>query len=232
MNSQNKIIGVEGLTMEFDGRCVLDNVSADVFAGDFVAITGPNGGGKSTLLRTVLRLIKPTYGKVEYFWEGHSVNHLKFGYLPQKNNVDSRFPLTVEEVVASGLLGDRQNRLGDFSDYALNLIDETIRQVGMQDHRRQVIGTLSGGQLQRALIGRAIISQPDVVILDEPLSYLDRRFIGQIYEIVADIAKRATILLVSHKMTVISEMANRHWIVDRTLHECHASHHYLKTECD
>ena len=102
----------------------------------------------------------------------------------------------------------------------------------MQDHRRQVIGTLSGGQLQRALIGRAIISRPDVVILDEPLSYLDRRFIGQIYEIVADIAKRATILLVSHEMTVISEMANRHWIVDRTLHECHASHHYLKTECD
>ena len=234
MNSQqNKIISIEGLTVDFGKFKALDNVSAEIHKGDFVAITGPNGGGKSTLLKSILHLIAPTTGCVRYFNDnGEETGDLRFGYLPQKSNIDSRFPITVEEVVASGLLGEHRNWRGKFSDTARHKIDSIIAMMGVDGIRRHVIGTLSGGQLQRTLLGRAVISDPDIVVLDEPLSYVDHAFVEQIYGIVADLAKRSTVILVSHEMTVISEMANRHWIVDHTLHQCHAAHHYLKTECD
>lgn len=218
--------------MSYGNRLALDSVSSEIRKGDFVAVTGPNGGGKSTLLKAMLRLVAPTSGKVVYWESGRETTRLRFGYLPQKNNVDSRFPVTVEEVVASGLLGEGKNWRGRYSAEASKRIADVMEMMGVAGLRRQVIGTLSGGQLQRALLGRAIVSNPDVVVLDEPLSYVDRAFVQQIYRIVEDIARQATVILVSHEMTTISEMANRHWIVDRTLHECHAAHHYLKTECD
>ncbi|MBD9005998.1 MAG: ATP-binding cassette domain-containing protein [Porphyromonadaceae bacterium] len=229
---QNKIISVENITVDFGNFRALDNVNAEINAGDFVAITGPNGGGKSTLLKTMLHLLTPTKGRVRYFNGDEEVDSLRFGYLPQKSNIDNRFPITVEEVVASGLLGERRNWRGKFSDAASEKIEATMKKMGVDGFRRQVIGTLSGGQLQRTLLGRAVISNPDIVVLDEPLSYVDHAFVEQIYGIVADLAKRSTVVLVSHEMTVISEMANRHWIVDHALHQCHAAHHYLKTECD
>lgn len=228
----NRIISIEGLTVDFGNFKALDNVNAEINQGDFVAITGPNGGGKSTLLKSMLHLIAPTRGQVRYYADGAETDRLRFGYLPQKSNIDSRFPITVEEVVASGLLGERRNWRGKFSPAATAKIESTLEEMGIEAIRRQVIGTLSGGQLQRTLLGRAVISDPDIVVLDEPLSYVDRTFVEQIYGIVAKLAERATMVLVSHEMTVISEMANRHWIVDHTLHQCHAAHHYLKTECD
>ena len=212
------IIAAGHISVEYGSTLALDDVSFAINSGDFVAITGPNGGGKSTLLKTLLKLIKPTSGTVEYYMNGVPVESLHIGYLPQKSNIDNRFPITVEEVVASGLYGDSRNWRGKL--------------MGVADLRKRVIGSLSGGQLQRTLLGRAVISDPEIVVLDEPLSYVDHNFIEQIYKIVEDISHHATLILVSHEMTVISEMANRHWIVDHTLHECHASHHYLKTECD
>ena len=104
--------------------------------------------------------------------------------------------------------------------------------VGLKEHAHRPIGNLSGGQLQRALLGRAIISQPRVLVLDEPLSYVDKRFEGRIYEIVSQLSRNTTILLVSHEMSKISTMANRHIIIDKQLHECSASHHYITTECE
>ena len=235
MDSQNKkrIISIEGLSVEFGKFKALDNVNAEITSGDFVAITGPNGGGKSTLLKSILHLIKPTSGQVRYYGaDGSAVDSLRFGYLPQKSNIDNRFPITVEEVVASGLLGEKRNWRGRYSADARRRIEEVMATMGVAGYRNQVIGSLSGGQLQRTLLGRAVISEPDIVVLDEPLSYVDHTFVEQIYGIIADLAKRSTVILVSHEMTVISEMANRHWIVDHSLHQCHAAHHYLKTECD
>lgn len=234
MKSQNNdtIIAIDGVTVEFGRAAALSDVSATVSKGDFVAVTGPNGGGKSTLLKTMLKLTPPTRGSVAYFWDGKPANHLRFGYLPQKSNIDSRFPITVEEVVASGLQGRSNGWRGSYPPAAREKVAATLELMGIAPLRARAIGTLSGGQLQRTLLGRAVISDPDIVVLDEPLSYVDRTFVEQIYEIIADIARRSTVVLVSHEMTVISEMANRHWIVDHSLHECHAAHHYLKTECD
>lgn len=113
-SQQNKIISVENITVDFGNFRALDNVSAEINAGDFVAITGPNGGGKSTLLKTMLHLLTPTKGRVRYFNGDEEVDGLRFGYLPQKSNIDNRFPITVEEVVASGLLGERRNWRGKF----------------------------------------------------------------------------------------------------------------------
>lgn len=225
-------IAADHITVDYGNTVALDDVTVGINSGDFVAITGPNGGGKSTLLKVLLKLIRPVSGRVEYYENGQVVDRLHIGYLPQKSNIDSRFPITVEEVVASGLYGDRCNWRGKFSGLTSQKIDSILELMGIAGLRKRVIGSLSGGQLQRTLLGRAVISEPDIVVLDEPLSYVDHNFIEQIYKIVEDISKRSTVILVSHEMTVISEMANRHWIVDHTLHECHASHHYLKTECD
>ena len=228
MHSQNnseRLIWLNDISIEREGRQILSNVSMEVHAGDFIAITGPNGGGKTTLLRIMLRLLKPDSGKVIY--NSDTGNALSIGYLPQKNMIDSHFPITVREVIISGLLGikgvDKTER--DES------VDKILDIVGMTEHQHQPIGLLSGGQLQRALLGRAIISNPDILVLDEPLSYIDKRFEVRFYEIISHLKHNTTVVLVSHEMTTLAEMANRHFIVDHTLHECTAHHHYIRSEC-
>ncbi len=231
-NKGDLMIRVGGVTVAYGDTVAIKDVSLQVNRGDFIAITGPNGGGKSTLLRTLLKLLKPTLGTVEYFTNGAVADSLKIGYLPQKSNIDSRFPITVEEVVASGLYGENRNWRGRYSADVRERIEDTLNLMGVADLRNRVIGALSGGQLQRTLLGRAVISSPELVVLDEPLSYVDRDFVHHIYKIIEDISRRSTVILVSHEMVVLSDMANRHWIVDHALHECHAAHHYMRTECD
>lgn len=214
--------------MRWDGKTVLSGIDLSVNEGDFIAMTGPNGGGKTTLLRIILKLLAPTSGSVGYYAGGAEVDRLPIGYLPQKNMIDSRFPITVEEVVASGLLA----KGGCSHEEMKSLVERTISLVELESHARAAIGELSGGQLQRALLGRAIISSPEVLVLDEPLSYLDKHFEEHIYRILSTLASSTTILLVSHEMSVISKMANRHLIVDHALHECTADHHYIQSPCD
>jgi len=223
------VISLRDVSMEWDTLRVLTDVGLDVRRHDFLAITGPNGGGKSTLLRIILKLLKPTRGKVVYFdAAGNSVDRLHIGYLPQKNMIDSRFPITVREVVASGLSGPYGSRIADKP----RLVDETLGLIELTSHGDAAIGTLSGGQLQRALLGRAIISGPDVLVLDEPLSYLDRNFGQHTYRLLEELAPHTTIILVSHEMTTIAAMASRHLIVDNTLHECSAHSHFVCTDCE
>ena len=224
---QNKMIELDHVWMQWDNRIALQDVSLSIDEGDFVAITVPNGGGKTTLLRIVLKLLKPTQGRVIYREQGREVKDLVVGYLPQKNMIDQRFPISVEEVISSGLLSQKLDKTE-----VANQVAKIIDMVGLKEHAHRPIGNLSGGQLQRALLGRAIISQPRVLVLDEPLSYVDKRFEGRIYEIVSQLSRNTTILLVSHEMSKISTMANRHIIIDKQLHECSASHHYITTECE
>lgn len=221
------IISLRDINQSWDRRTVLSDINFDVNRGDFIAITGPNGGGKTTLLRIILRLLRPTSGTVTYLRDGQPTNNLSVGYLPQKNMIDSRFPITVEEVVASGLIGGKTDK-----STAAELTRETVRLMGLEEHAAKSIGSLSGGQLQRALLGRAIISRPRLLVLDEPLSYVDKQFEHYIYDLVAELSHTTTILLVSHEMSTIAGMANRHLIIDHTLHECHSQHHHVHYNCD
>jgi len=208
--------------MTRDDRVILSDVNLTVNEGDFVAITGPNGGGKTTLLRIILGLLKPTSGEVIYEMKRPSI-----GYLPQKNMIDSQFPVSVREVIESGLLGIRGIGNAEKKDR----VQDTLVRIEMEELADRPIGRLSGGQLQRALLGRAIISQPHILVLDEPLSYIDKHFEAHIYRIIGEIAPHCTVLLVSHEMSRISSMANRHLLVDRKVTECTASVHYVESQC-
>ena len=215
------LLSLSGVGMSWDGRDVLRNVGFDVHQGDFIAITGPNGGGKTTLLRIMLGLLRPTRGTVT------RDRDVRVGYLPQKNMIDSHFPISVHEVISSGLLALDMDKVE-----RRRLYDETIRRVGLEAHADQPIGQLSGGQLQRALLGRAIISHPRLLVMDEPLSYIDKHFEAQLYDLMRELARDTTIVLVSHEMTTIAGMANRPFIIDVELHECSAPHHYIHSDCD
>lgn len=227
-NRRQAIISLRNVNMGWGGRTVLSDVDLDVERGDFLAITGPNGGGKSTLLTIMLKLVRPRSGSVTYFSpDGRQVEHLHIGYLPQKNKIDSHFPISVREVISSGLLGPYAAGMTGKKE----AVESTLSTVGLIEHADMPIGTLSGGQLQRTLLGRAIISQPDILILDEPLSYLDKHFEQKVYELLEALAPTTTIILVSHEMTAIAKMAKRHLIVDGSIHECCASHHFYHA-CD
>ena len=222
MSDHDIIISLKGVSLVREGKKILNDVNFDVHSGDFVAITGPNGGGKTTMLRIILGLLPPSRGKA-------TVKHgVSIGYLPQKNMIDSHFPISVREVVQSGLLATK----GIDKAERERLVAETLKKIEMEAFADNPIGQLSGGQLQRALVGRAIISRPQLLVLDEPLSYIDKRFEHHLYGLIEEMAKDTTILLVSHEMSKISAMANRHLIIDHTLHECSAAHHYVHSDCD
>ena len=212
------LIRIENLSFRRDDRNILTNVNLTVERGDFVAITGPNGGGKTTLLRLILGLLKPSTGTITIADEhGHKTS---IGYLPQKNSVDSQFPISVHEVVSSGLLAQKNMSKVEKE----RRVAEVLGLIELVDYSRQSIGRLSGGQLQRALFGRAIISRPEILVLDEPLSYLDNHFEERLYHIIDELSRHTTILLVSHQMSRISRMANRHLLIDHTVQECNMPH--------
>lgn len=218
------IIRLRDVSVRFDRKTVIDSVDLDVYKGDFMAITGPNGGGKTTLLRVMLKLLKPTSGSVTYLSSGRETKRLPIGYLPQKSMIDTHFPITVKEAVMSGLErgffgrlpADAKEKFGSVADLC-----------GISGYLGKGVGELSGGQLQRTLLARAVISDPEVLVLDEPLSYVDKQFEHKIYSIMERLAHNTTIILVSHEMSVISGMANRHLIVDHTVTHCHALRHYV-----
>jgi zinc transport system ATP-binding protein len=209
MNSHDTdtpILRLDGISLRRDGRDILSNICLEVQKGEFVAITGPNGGGKTTLLRIILGLQKPSAGRIERRHDSVS------GYMPQKTTVDSHFPVTVEEVVESALLACSMTR----NDKNRRL-EETLAMLGLQDLRRRPIGHLSGGQLQRTLIARALVRKPDILLLDEPMSYLDRHAERELAEILGRLKDEGTtILMVTHSPAAVASITDRRIYIDRT----------------
>lgn len=216
MTGSSPIITLHDISMRWDSRTVLKDINLDIHQDDFMVITGPNGGGKSTLLRIILKLLKPTTGSVSYYnGDGRETDSLHIGYLPQKSHIDSHFPITVREVIQSGLMGCRSI---DKKEHQA-LVNKTLETTGLVAHAGSPIGSLSGGQLQRTLLGRAIISSPHVLVLDEPMSYLDRTFEHETYELLRQLASTTTILLVTHDYDSVQPLATRHITVDVTVRQ-------------
>lgn len=204
----NKIIELKDITVGYDNNPpILKNVNLSVFEKDFLGIIGPNGGGKTTLLKTILGLKKPTEGSIIFFNDGKKVDQLKIGYLPQVNQIDKRFPISIFEVILSGI-----SISGYFSSYSKEQKERAKKvaiQMGLEDKMKCPIGELSGGQLQRTLLGRAIVDNPELLILDEPNSYVDKKFESSFYKILEELNKTTAIIMVSHDVgTVLSIVKN------------------------
>lgn len=202
----NKLIEVKGLKASYDKKTVLRDINLTVYEHDFLGIIGPNGGGKTTLIKLIMGLLNPDEGSIQYFRNGIAVDKISIGYLPQYNAIDKKFPISVYDVILSGLSG-KKSFFSNFTDEHHAQVREIIQRMGLEGLEKKAIGQLSGGQMQRALLGRAIVANPEVVILDEPNTYIDQRFESRLYEILSEMNKERTIILISHDIgTVISNV--------------------------
>lgn len=212
----NPIIQLKHIEAAYDEKKVLTDVNLTVYDKDFLGIIGPNGGGKTTLIKVILGLLKPQSGEIHFFKDGKAVNEIKMGYLPQYNNIDKKFPISVYDVILSGL-SKQKSLIQRFSKEQHRKVTETISRMGLEGLEKRAIGQLSGGQLQRALLGRAIISEPDVVILDEPNTYIDKRFEAKLYKLLEEINCDRAIILVSHDIGTVLQNVKTIACVNETL---------------
>lgn len=229
------LIEIKNLSAGYDSRTVLRNVNLTVYDRDFLGIIGPNGGGKTTLIKCILGLLKPTTGEILYrvttasnnnpaFLDNSATNsqfstlnsQFSMGYLPQYNSIDRKFPITVEEVILSGL-SSQKSLISRFTATHREKARQVIARMGLEGLEKRAIGALSGGQLQRALLGRAIISDPALVVLDEPSTYIDKRFEARLYELLAEINHDCAIILVSHDIGTVLQQVKSIACVNETL---------------
>lgn len=217
------IIEIKNLNAGYDGRSVLRDVNLTVYERDFLGIIGPNGGGKTTLIKCILGLLKPTSGEIilaSHLTADSQLStlncQLTMGYLPQYNSIDRKFPITVKDVILSGL-SSKKSLISRFTAQHREKAHQVIARMGLEGLEERAIGALSGGQLQRALLGRAIISDPEVVILDEPSTYIDKRFEARLYELLAEINKDCAIILVSHDIGTVLQQVKSIACVNETL---------------
>ena len=198
--SDNPVVSLEGVNFAYGGTEVLRDVNFALEQGDFVGIIGPNAGGKTTLLKIVLGLLSPDSGEVRVLGGRARDARGKVGYVPQYARFDRSFPIRVRTAVAMGVLGPG----GPRSDAATTAVEEALVRVDLQDVADRQIGALSGGQLQRALIARALVAGPRLLLLDEPTASLDTRIGRSVYELLEELAEEITVVLVSHDIGVIS----------------------------
>ncbi len=212
------VITADHLTFRYDGKDVLSDISFSLEAGDYVGLVGPNGSGKSTLVRLALGLESPAAGRILLFgqapvrfnqWE-------KIGYLPQKNSALGRFfPATVAEVVSLGLLPGKSYSRSQKQD----VLQRVMEQMDIVDIRNKLIGELSGGQQQRVLLARALVKEPEVLILDEPTIAIDpairEKFLGTLVDLNRN--KGVTVLLVTHDTGSIGQYANKLLYLDNVV---------------
>ena len=212
-----KLLEVKNLSVSYGAKAVLKNISFILWENDFLGMIGPNGGGKTTLLKAILGLLKPSDGEIAFYKKGRPATALKMGYLPQINQIDKHFPISVFEVVASGLMAEKKV-WRRYSNEQLKQINETLDKMGISEKAKCPVGELSGGELQRVLLGRAIVSHPKVLILDEPNTYVDKYFESRLYQLLEEINNDIAIILVSHDTGTILPLVKNIACVNETLH--------------
>lgn len=200
----NTLIKIRNLSVDYDAQRVLHDVDLDIYADDFLGVIGPNGGGKTTLVKAILGAV-PHSGTIEFSPALYDGSRRLIGYMPQQSNFDRAFPISVRETVVSGLQSQRR-MMGRYSreDYAR--ADRLLEQTGILSVARAPIGEISGGQMQRTLLCRALIAEPRLLILDEPANFVDNRFEGELYALLKELNERIAIMMVSHDLGTITSV--------------------------
>jgi len=207
-----KVVEIDNLTVQYPDVKALDNVSFVINQGDFLGIIGPNGAGKSTLFDSMLGLNTKYKGTIKFFGEDirKSKKYLKeIGYVPQKPIFEKNFPATVSDVVRMGLRNESDE----------NKIDEILQQLWIHELENRRIGELSGGQLQRVFIAKALVNNPKILILDEPVTGIDQQSIELFYSILRELnsKQKITIIWSSHDLDAVNQLANHVACLNRTL---------------
>ena len=205
------LINIKNLFFKYQKTEVLENVNLTIKDDDFLAIIGPNGGGKSTLLKLILGLLPLQSGTIEKNIENNQV-----GYVPQNTNLNIDFPITALEVVLMSHISSKK-RLFGYSKDEISCAIESLNQVGMKDFANKKIGDLSGGQRQRVFIARALCSNPKIMLLDEPTASIDVQGQQEIYELLRELNKTICIVVVSHDLSILLNYAKNVAHVNRGL---------------
>jgi len=196
------VISFEGVDFSYNGEPVLIDVNLQIQAREMIGIIGPNGGGKTTLLRLILGLLKPDCGKILVFGESPAKAAPRMGYVPQHMQFDNRFPVSVLDVVLMGLAG--KGGMGPFSRKRVREAEKALETVNLPDFRNKPFAELSGGQRQRVLIARALATSPDMLLFDEPTANVDTSAGEKLYEVLDRLNRHMTILLVSHDVGFVN----------------------------
>lgn len=216
MSNREPIIKIENLGVRYDKITALEHVNLTIYSDDFIGVIGPNGGGKSTLVKAIMGVV-PYSGDI-LFGESlmrHKKPHI--GYLPQISSFDKAFPISVEEVVMSGLQAER-GVLRGYGKEERERVDSVLSIAHLIELKKRSIGELSGGQLQRVMLCRAIISKPKLLVLDEPANFVDNRFENELYSLLQDLSREMAIIMVSHDLGTISSVVRSIVCVNRHVH--------------
>lgn len=216
--SRDPALELRSVSFAFGTRRVLEDVDLRVEEGAFLGIIGPNGGGKTTLLEIALGLLQPDAGTVRVLGRPPKGARGRVGYVPQHARFDHDFPISVRDLVLMGRLGRRGGRPGSWKEADRAAAGRALRQMDLEDRAGDLIGSLSGGQLQRALIARALAVEPGLLLLDEPTASVDTRVGRTVYELLGNLAGELTVILVTHDVGVISRYVESVACLNRRLY--------------
>jgi len=210
-------IDIRDVSFAYGSTTVLEDVNLTVAQRETLCVVGPNGGGKTTLLKLILGLLQPNKGEIRVFGLPPRLARPKVGYMPQHVAHDQHFPITVEEVVLMGRLGGGglAGALGWYTKADRAAAVEALRAVGMEAALRWPMAALSGGQRQRVLLARAICTQPELLLLDEPTANVDTLAEAQLFDLLGQLSRRMTILMVSHDLGFVTHLAEKVICVNR-----------------
>lgn len=201
------VLTIKDLYYHYHKEVILEKINLEVQEGDFLAIIGPNGGGKSTLLKLITALLSPTKGSI-------TLQTKPMGYVPQNTNININFPIKVIEVV---MLGHSKRKIFGYAQSDMERAMEALKKVNMHAYAQSKIGNLSGGQRQRVMIARALFNTPRLLILDEPTSSIDVKGQKDIYNLLKELNQEITIIVVSHDISIILEYASKVAYINKRL---------------
>jgi zinc transport system ATP-binding protein len=208
------VVELKNVSFSYDGFPVLEDVNLTVEEHDFLSIVGPNGGGKTTLLKLILGLLKPLKGTVRVFGQNPVKARSRIGYMPQYSSLDPLFPVTVMDVVLMGRLGNGK-LLGAYRGTDKKAAAEALRELEVYEMKNRPFSALSGGQRQRVLLARALVSNPELLLLDEPTANIDAVVENELFDLLHRLNEKITIALVTHDLGFVSSYVKRVACVSR-----------------